>query len=145
MRDPPAGTVPRGAPEPPWRAGGAYVERIPVRMTRELVGLGREHFDVTCAACHGVLGDGVSVVATKMLQRPPPSLLTDRVRAMKPGRLYEIVRDGYGLMPGYTAQLSTPEDRWAVVAYVRALQLSQRATLSELPAGVRAELAKEAP
>lgn len=145
MRQPPAGTVPQGAPEPAWKEDGEYVDRIPVTLTRELMERGRRDFNVTCAACHGVRGDGDSVVAQKMTLRAPPSLLTDRIRAMKAGRLYEIVRDGYGLMAGYTTQLNEPESRWAVVAYLRALDLSQHAVVDELPPDVRRDLAKEAP
>jgi hypothetical protein len=87
----------------------------------------------------------VSVVATKMESRPPRSLLDDAVRAYPPGRTYEVIVLGYGLMPSYATHLSTPEDRWAVVAYVRALELSQHAVAGDLPEDLRDALARSAP
>jgi len=143
MRVPPPGTVPRDAAPRDLLAGeiGAEagdVERIPVALTPELLRVGRARFDVFCAVCHDVLGNAASPVAERMQLRPPPSLHTERIRAFPPGRLYRIIRDGYGLMPPYGAELSG-EERWAVVAYVRALQLSQAARIDQLPDGVRAE------
>ncbi len=91
-----------------------------------------------CAACHGLAGDGDSPVARNMALRKPPSLHEPRIRALPAGRLYAVVRDGYGLMPSYAEELSVGE-RWAVVAYVRALQLSQGARLAELPPELRSE------
>ena len=146
MREPPAGAVPRGALEPPFKTpDGTWVDAFPMPVTRELVARGRNLFETTCAACHGVLGDANSVVASKMEFRKPRSLQEDAVRAYPVGRIYEVVAFGYGLMPSYTAQLSTPEDRWAVVAYLRALQLSQNARASELPPDLRAQLDRSAP
>lgn len=134
MRHPPNGTVPqdddRDDPPPP--------------ITRELVQLGRSRFDVTCATCHGITGDGESVVASKMTLRRPPSLHGARYRALSREQLFVIVTDGYGLMPSYADMLPRSE-RWAVVAYVQALQLSQTASFAELPQGLRMDLAKEAP
>ena len=118
-------------------AGPATVFPLPV--TRELVELGRKRFDVVCAPCHGFLGDGQSVVASKMQLRKPPSLHEPRLRALTPGDLYRVVHDGYGLMPSYDELLGVRE-RWAVVAYVRALQRSQYVPLASLPAAARAEL-----
>jgi mono/diheme cytochrome c family protein len=149
MRTPPAGTVPRGQiVGNPLRtlgqAQGNYATSIPVPVTAALLNSGREHFENTCAVCHGVLGDGHSQVALNMFLRPPPSLHEARIRNDPPGRLYEIVRQGYGLMPSYAALL-TVDERWAVVAYVRALQLSQGAPVATLPAHVQAQLMREAP
>ncbi|HEX7089452.1 MAG TPA: cytochrome c [Longimicrobiales bacterium] len=145
MRPPPAGTVPAGERAGPGEPtvpgamdGGGYRERIPLALTMDLLRLGRERFDVVCAACHGILGDGASAVALHMTLRPPPPLIGGNVRAMPAGRLYRIVEEGYGLMPGY-AELLSPLERWAVVAYLRALQLSQAADLDALPPAIRAE------
>ena len=132
MREPPRGTVARDD-DPPRPA-----------FTRELLTRGRVVFERTCAACHGVAGDGRSVVATKMTRRPPPSLHEDRLRAFSREQLFAVATYGYGLMPAYADMLATG-DRWAVVSYVRALQLSQRASVAALPPELRAELAKEAP
>jgi mono/diheme cytochrome c family protein len=104
MQKPPAGTVPldddEDAPPPP--------------VTRELLLLGRARFEATCAVCHGIAGDGQSVVATKMSLRAPPSLLSDSNRRRSRQRFYEVTTQGYGLMNGYSDLLSRDE-RWAVV------------------------------
>jgi mono/diheme cytochrome c family protein len=142
MQLPPEGAVPRGPVEPAYVRDGAYVERIPIPVTRALLERGRSRFENTCAACHGELGDGQSVVAEKMESRKPRSLQDDAVRAYPPGRTYEIVRDGYGLMPSYAAILQDPDDRWAVVGYVKALQLSQHAPVAGLPPDLQERLAR---
>jgi len=129
MRSPPPGTVAR---EPQ--------DTIRPTLTPELLKQGQKRFDIYCAACHGVLGDGRSQVAENMLLRPPPSLHEERLRALSPERLYGIIRDGYGLMPAYGPALSE-HDRWAVVAYVGALQLSQSVELSSLPSNMQQEAA----
>lgn len=113
-------------------------------VTRDLLELGRQRFDVICATCHGVAGDGESVVASKMSLRRPPSLMGARYRALSRQQLFVIVTEGYGLMPSY-ADVLPHQERWAVISYVQALQLSQHAQLAELPPEWRAELAKEAP
>lgn len=133
MQEPPHGTVARDddadEPRPP--------------LDRALLEVGRAHFEVVCATCHGVLGDGNSVVATKMEHRPPTSLHEPRIRALPPERIFAVASEGYGLMPAYAPMLSARE-RWAIVAYVRALQLSQAARVADLPESARTELAKEA-
>ncbi len=145
MRTPPAGTVPReGHPLTPQMEGhdpnGAYVEAIPLPITRAMLKLGQHEFQITCAACHGLLGDGNSVVAEKMSLRAPPSIhqFIDR----PDGFFYAVISEGYGLMPSYAAQIP-PDTRWAVVAYVRALQLSQRAKFADAPPQVQAQLLRE--
>lgn len=145
MRTPPEGTLPRGwvtAADPLVETGkldGHYADKSPIPLTRELLMRGKNRFEIQCAACHGILGDGKSVTATKMVLRPPPTLIDGNVRGFPPGRVYEIVTVGYGLMPSYAAYLSV-EERWAVVGYVSALQLSQRAKVQDLPADVQREL-----
>ena len=153
MKAPPAGTVPRERitlnarlttgrePDGPIQTNGEplpmYVTTIPVPMTRKLLDLGRKRYDITCGTCHGMLGDGDSIVARQMALRPPPSLhrYTDRPA----GYIYEVITKGFGMMASYAAEL-TVEERWAVVAYIRALQLSQNATLADVPADRRGEL-----
>jgi mono/diheme cytochrome c family protein len=149
MQKPPDGTVPidaiTGNPLVFLGAGGGrWAERIPIPVDRALVDDGRSHFDTFCAACHGVLGDGVSVIADRMALRKPPSLYDERVRTYPPGRIFQTVREGYGLMPSYAVQLSV-RDAWGVVAYVRALGLARGARVADLPSDIRVELAKEAP
>jgi mono/diheme cytochrome c family protein len=116
------------------------VEAIPLTLTRELVERGQESFDIYCATCHGVLGDGVSQVARNMGLREPPSLVD--LPAYPDGYYFDVISQGYGLMPPYAEKL-TPEQRWAVVAYVRALQESQRAGLEDVPPEARSQLLKE--
>lgn len=147
MQAPPVGTVPceRTLGDPSFIMGlpGASAAQLPDDLDDAALARGRAHFDTYCAACHGITGDGTSVVAQNMTLRRPPSLHEDRLRELQPGALYQIVRNGYGLMPGYAAQLSTRES-WGVVAYLRALQLSQHAELAALPAEIRHEFERSA-
>jgi mono/diheme cytochrome c family protein len=149
MQQPPDGTMPVDAivGRPLYATGvadGRYAERIPMQIDRSFVETGRARFDVFCATCHGVLGDGVSAVARRMALRKPPSLHLPPAKADLPGRMFAIVREGYGFMPSYAVELSV-SDTWAVVAYVRALQLSRHARLTDLPPEMRARLAGELP
>jgi mono/diheme cytochrome c family protein len=146
MRHPPANTVPyRSSLDPVVATGlaqdGRPVAESPVAVTAASLARGRARFDVLCSVCHGVLGDGESQVALNMSLRKPPSL--HAYRDVGDGYLYRVVTNGFGLMPSYANELSV-EDRWAVVAYVRALQLSQHATLEQLPPEARQRLEKEA-
>jgi hypothetical protein len=109
-------------------------------VTRELLERGRDRFAIFCAPCHGVTGDGDSDVAENMTLRKPPSIHDPSTRAFPPGRIFAAVTRGYGLMPSYAALLSIG-DRWAVVAFIGALQLSQEIGRAELPDGLRREAA----
>jgi Cytochrome C oxidase, cbb3-type, subunit III len=154
MRPAPEGTVPReriteksvlttgregetGQIAPNGERVPSYAQKLPLPVTRKLLELGRKRFDITCATCHGPLGDGNSIVATQMSLRPPPSL--HKYNEKPPGYIFEVISKGFGLMASYAAEL-TIEERWAVVAYVRALQVSQAATLDRAPPDVRARL-----
>ena len=119
MRTPPAGTVPRE--QTVETAAAATATAIPYPVTPELISAGQTRFNIFCAACHGVLADGNSVVAKNMADCPPPSLVTARARAFPPGALYTIITNGFGRMPSYAPELP-PSDRWAVIAYLRSLQ-----------------------
>lgn len=147
MREPPAGTVPYGTPAERAAArvlasGGSQAE-LPLPLTRELLRVGRRKFEQTCAACHGVLGFGETVVATHM-QRPPPSLHEPRIASQPLGRLYQVIEQGYGFMPAYATQLDEGE-RWAVAAYVVALQQSQATPIDELPPALADRVRRSAP
>jgi mono/diheme cytochrome c family protein len=153
MQAPPEGTVPRERivqnaplttgrlPDGPIQPNGEplpkYVTAIPLPVTRELLELGRKRFEITCATCHGPLGDGNSIVATQMSLRPPPSL--HKYTTKPSGYIYEVIVKGFGLMASYAAELDVQE-RWAVVAYLRALQLSQSAPVDMVPPDHRGEL-----
>jgi mono/diheme cytochrome c family protein len=145
MQAPPAGTVPyQAAVDGPVLTGlgpdGRPLAVSPVAPTPKLLATGQKRFDIHCALCHGLLGDGESQVALSMALRRPPNL--HLYRDVADGYLYQVVTQGFGLMPSYAAEL-TPEERWAVVAYLRALQLSQHAAVDQLPAPLRARLAGE--
>jgi mono/diheme cytochrome c family protein len=144
MRTPPAGTIPfRGLPMEEVGSGrgfdGQLLDRLPnaLPVTAQLLATGRKRYDIHCAVCHGVLGDGESQVALNMSLRRPPSL--HLYRDVPDGHLYQVISRGFGLMSSYAHEL-TPEERWAVVAYVRALQLSQNAPLDLVPAEERGRL-----
>jgi mono/diheme cytochrome c family protein len=141
MRTPPEGTVPREALDPKnapqaWQEGNEYLTQVPVPVTRELLERGQKGFNIYCATCHGYLGNGASMVASKMGLRPPPSL---HLHEDPPGFYYEVITLGRGLMASYANELS-PEDRWAVVAYIGALKKSQATRLEELPPEQRRKL-----
>jgi mono/diheme cytochrome c family protein len=99
-------------------------ESIPFPVTAEVMNLGKAKFNIVCAVCHGHLADGNSIVARKMSLRPPPNLTTDVYKARSDANIFMTITNGYGYMNPYREQLTTHE-RWAVIAYVRALQLSQ--------------------
>jgi len=145
MQKPPQGTIPREriAGQPALvagRVGGKDVEEFPLPVTKELIARGRKKFEIYCATCHGLVGDGRSLVAANMALRPPPSL--HERKGMPVGHYYQVVANGFGLMPGYAPELSV-EERWAVVAYVAALQLSQSAPVAMAPPGERERLLQE--
>jgi mono/diheme cytochrome c family protein len=147
MRSPPAGTVPRqrvtGNPGlTSGKQGKEYSNVFPLRLDEPLMRLGQKRYNVICATCHGPLGDGDSIVARQMSLRPPPSLMDYTNRPT--GYLFEVITKGHGLMASYEAELPLPE-RWAVVAYVRALQVSRTATLDKAPLAERTRLEKETP
>jgi mono/diheme cytochrome c family protein len=149
MRSPPAGTFAHdGATgDPALREGivnGAYVDRIPLELGGELLQRGRARYDVFCAPCHGIAGDGQSMVASSMQLRRPPSLVDESVRAFPVGRIFQVVTHGYGLMRSYSDDLPI-EERWAVVAYLRALELRAGVPLDRLPLALRTRAERELP
>ena len=105
--------------------------RNPSPVTPALLARGRERFDIYCSPCHGLDGQGDGMVVQRGFPRPP-SYLEPRLLAAPPATFYDAITDGYGVMYSYATRLE-PRDRWAIVAYIRALQLSQHATLAEAP------------
>lgn len=147
MRAPPAGTVPRqritGLPgATSGKDGNNYVTSFPIRVDEQLVRLGQRRYNITCGTCHGPLGDGDSIVGRQMALKPPPSLMDFKDRPI--GYIYEVASKGHGLMASYAAELPVRE-RWAVVAYIRALQAARSATLDRAPVAERSRLEKESP
>jgi mono/diheme cytochrome c family protein len=144
MRPLPDGAIPREWIADPARrtgrtADGHDVDAVPLPITRALLERGRARFAIACAPCHGIAGDGESVVARTMQRRRPPSLHEARLVALTPGALYRVISDGYGVMPSYASLLDV-DDRWAVVAYVRTLELAWTARLDDLPQPVRGDV-----
>ncbi|MBV8475919.1 MAG: cytochrome c [Acidobacteria bacterium] len=107
---------------------------MPFPITRQVLDRGRERFDIYCAPCHSRLGDGNGIVPTRGFARKPPSFHIERLRKAPLGYFFDVMTHGFGMMPDYASQISAA-DRWAIVAYVRALQFSQNATRQEIPAG----------
>jgi mono/diheme cytochrome c family protein len=141
MRPPPLFTVRHDAvvdqPElTEGRTAGHYVTSIPLSLSRDDLSRGRFAYQTYCATCHGMTGDGQAMVVQNFELRRPPSLVTAEVRAFPPGRIFEVISSGYGLMPDYAHNL-TPGERWAIVGYLSALQLSQSVKLDELPPELR--------
>jgi mono/diheme cytochrome c family protein len=138
-----AGTVARGqlredAVFHTGRAGAAFVASVPVPVDEALLKRGRERYGIYCTPCHGQSGQGDGLVVQRGFRRPP-TFHADRLRTQPDGYLYDVITNGFGTMPDYAAQV-TPRDRWAIVAYLRALQISQNATLADVPAERRGEL-----
>lgn len=115
------------------KVGNKPIDRLPVPLTKELLQRGRTQFNAFCAPCHGQTGDGQGMIAQRglALRRPPASYHTDRLRAMPIGHFYDVITNGYGVMYSYASRIS-PEDRWAIAAYIRTLQLSQYARTDTL-------------
>ncbi len=132
----PAGTVARGhlAADTLFATGkdatGNPSALLPMPVTRQLLLRGHERFDIYCSPCHGRLGNGQGMVARRGFKHPP-SFHEDRLRNSPVGYYFDVITHGFGVMPSYAASVP-PADRWAIIAYVRALQLSQRAHLADL-------------
>ena len=141
----PADTVPRGYLQDVGSlfftgkdASGADSQEFPFPITREVLERGRSRFDIYCVPCHGLTGDGDGLVVQRGFN-PPPSYNTDRLRAAPVGHFFDVITHGYGAMPAYADQVPLA-DRWAIIAYIRALQLSQHAPVDQLPPDARAQL-----
>ncbi|HEY3973948.1 MAG TPA: cytochrome c [Candidatus Sulfotelmatobacter sp.] len=107
---------------------------MPFPATKEILERGRERFNIFCAPCHSRLGDGNGFVPSRGFSRMPPSFHIQRLRNAPVGYFFDVITEGFGIMPDYASQIP-PQDRWDIVAYVRALQLSQNATMADVPAG----------
>lgn len=117
---------------------GQEADEFPFVVTHDVLDRGRQRFDVYCLPCHGYLGDGDGMVVQRGFS-PPPSLHIERLRQAPAGHFFSVITTGLGSMPAYAAQISA-SDRWAITAYIRALQLSQHATLDDVPPDQRDKL-----
>jgi hypothetical protein len=138
-----AGTVPQnGVADDEVRYNGIVNGRLvtvfPFPITREVMQRGQERFNIFCAPCHGRLGDGNGIVAQRGF-RHPPSYHIYRLRNAPVGHFYDVITHGFGSMYDYADRVP-PRDRWAIIAYIRALQFSQDATLADVPAQDRGRL-----
>ena len=140
---PPPHTIARGTPPP--RAvmttgvtNGALTNDLPVPLTRDLLTRGRERFNAYCAPCHGEDGYGQGIVVRRGFPAPP-SYHNDRLRSAPVGHVFDVITHGYGVMYSYADRV-TVSDRWAIAAYIRALQRSQHATLADVPPERRDQL-----
>lgn len=106
---------------------------MPFPATEEVLARGQQRFNIYCAPCHSRVGDGNGMIVQRGY-RHPPSYHIDRLRKAPLGYFFDVMTNGFGAMPDYSAQI-TPRDRWCIVAYIRALQLSQGATTDDIPAG----------
>lgn len=112
-------------------------------LRRELMLRGRERFEIYCAVCHGQTGEGDGMIVRRGF-RKPPSFHIDRLRQAANGYLFDVITHGFGAMSSYASRIDVG-DRWAIVAYLRALQLSQHATIDDVPADERSKLSPTEP
>ena len=107
---------------------------MPFPVTKEVLERGRERFNIYCSPCHSPLGDGNGFIPSRGFSRKPPSYHIPRLQKAPLGYFYDVITNGFGIMSDYSAQVPQ-RDRWTIVAYIRALQLSQNATKADVPSG----------
>ncbi|MBV9327297.1 MAG: cytochrome c [Chloroflexi bacterium] len=122
-------------------ANGQDSTQFPFPVTRDVLDRGRDRYEIYCVPCHGYTGDGDGLVVQRGFN-PPPSYHSDRLRQAPVGHFFDVVSNGFGAMPSYAAQIPV-QDRWAIIAYIRALQLSQNATLDDVPPDQQAQLEQQ--
>lgn len=142
-----AGTVARGRLRADkhffeGKVGGKLVETFPTPIDRATVDRGQARYMIYCSPCHGSVGDGRGMIVERGFPAPP-SFHTQELREKPVGHYYDAITNGFGAMYPYASRIE-PKDRWAIIAYVRALQLSQNAELDELPPTLRAKAREEA-
>ena len=137
-RTPVEGTVARGQLHEDsyfytGKMGGSPGDYLPFAVSPEVLARGRERFNIYCSPCHSQLGDGNGVIVQRGFRRPP-SYHTERLRKAPLGYFFDVMTNGFGAMPEYASQIPA-RDRWNIVAYIKALQLSQGATQADVPPG----------
>jgi mono/diheme cytochrome c family protein len=131
-------TVARGSIEQDALSVAKDSNAFPLPLTQELLVRGQDRFNIFCSPCHGIQGDGQGMVTLRGMKHPP-TFHQERVRDEPNGYFFDVITNGFGAMNSYSMQL-TPHDRWAIVAYVRALQLSRNAHVAELPENLKEKL-----
>jgi mono/diheme cytochrome c family protein len=119
-------------------AAGKDIAEFPIAVDKAVIERGQGRFDIYCAPCHGRLGNGMGMVVQRGFKQPP-SYHIDRLRNAPVGHYFDVISNGYGAMLNYSQQIQV-RDRWAIVAYIRALQYSQNANVADLPTEARAQL-----
>jgi mono/diheme cytochrome c family protein len=122
----------------PGKVNGTDTTLFPFQIDSRVVARGQERFNIYCSPCHGRTGFGDGMVVRRGY-RHPPSYHDDRLRNASIGHFFDVISNGFGAMPDYAAQINV-EDRWAVIGYIRALQLSQHATFADVPAAEREKM-----
>jgi mono/diheme cytochrome c family protein len=145
-RTPVQGTIARGqlgedALLETGKVGDADATDFPFAVDEAVMQRGQERFNIYCAPCHGRTGDGNGMIVQRGY-RHPPSFHIDRLRQAPPGHIVDVIVNGFGAMPDYAVEVRA-HDRWAITAYIQALQLSQHAPAAELPAQSRATLERQ--
>lgn len=125
------------------KIGGEPAKTFPFPIDRQVLLRGQERFDIFCSPCHDRVGTGQGMIVRRGY-RPPPSLHIERLRAAPPGHFFDVISHGFGAMPDYAGQIPPP-DRWAIAAYIRALQLSQNAAIGDVPEPERRALLERKP
>jgi mono/diheme cytochrome c family protein len=125
------------------RIGGAVADQFPFPVTAQVLDRGQERFNIFCSPCHGRLGAGNGMIVQRGFKQPP-SFHSDRLRQAPAGHFFDVMTNGFGVMYDYRSRI-VPEDRWAIAAYIRALQLSQHASVDDLDAARAAESAAAHP
>jgi len=116
-------------------AAGKDIDAFPLPVDKALIERGQQRFDAFCAPCHGRIGNGLGMIVRRGFKQPP-SYHIERLRTAPVGHFYDVITNGYGAMLNYAQQVNV-RDRWAIVAYIRALQYSQNANVNDLPAEAR--------
>jgi mono/diheme cytochrome c family protein len=120
------------------KVNGADATVFPFPITDRVMARGQERFNIYCSPCHGETGQGDGMIVRRGY-RHPPTYHQDRLRDAPVGHFFDVITNGFGAMPDYAAQIRV-DDRWAIIAYVRALQLSEHATIADVPADRRGSL-----
>jgi mono/diheme cytochrome c family protein len=116
-------------------AAGKDIEAFPVAVDKAFILRGQDRYNIYCTPCHGAIGNGLGMIVRRGLKQPP-SYHIERLREAPVGHFYDVISNGYGAMLNYAQQLQV-RDRWAIIAYIRALQYSQNANVNDLPAEAR--------